>query len=141
MKKRAGEKSDCPCESGREYSDCCKPVLKGEVLPATAEALMRSRYTAYVREDADYLRRTWDPDNCPPDLTFNPGQRWLGLKIINCDGGGANDESGTVEFVARFKLVDRGHRLHELSRFQRIDGLWRYMDGELVPARNTEERP
>lgn len=139
MKKRNVESSDCPCESGRSYAKCCEPVLQGEQLPTTAEALMRSRYTAYVREDVDYLRRTWHPDNCPADLSFTPGQRWLGLKVVQCDAGGVDDEAGTVEFVARFKLVDRGHRLHEVSRFQRIDGQWIYMDGELVATEPPRE--
>jgi SEC-C motif-containing protein len=91
---------------------------------------MRSRYTAFVRRDADYLRATWHPDTRPSRVRFNPAQRWLGLSIKDSAAGGAGDREGMVEFVARFKLLGRGHRLHERSRFRCEDGCWYYVDGE-----------
>jgi SEC-C motif-containing protein len=120
----------CPCGSGAVFHSCCEPFLRGDALPATAEQLMRSRYTAFVRRDADYLLATWHADYRPSRIRFTPGQRWLGLKIRAVEAGGTDDDVGSVEFVARFKFLGRGHRLHEISRFERLQGRWYYLDGE-----------
>jgi len=77
---------------------------------------MRSRYTAYVKRLAPYLRRTWHPETCPGDLTLENSPRWQNLRVIRVEGGGADDETGVVEFVARH---DRG-ALHETSTFVRL---------------------
>lgn len=92
---------------------------------------MRSRYSAFVVMDLAHLRRSWHPATLPADLQLDPNSRWLGLKIKACEAGGADDSQGTVEFVARFKRQGRGHRLHEVSRFERVNGLWVYVDGEI----------
>lgn len=120
----------CPCGSGLAESDCCAPFLRGEAIPETAEQLMRSRYTAFVGRDEDYLLKTWHADFRPRRVRFAMGQRWLGLQIRAVDAGSPSDESGTVEFVARYKVLGRGHRLHEISRFQKADGRWYYCEGE-----------
>jgi len=91
---------------------------------------MRSRYSAFVTENADYLQATWHPETRPSRVRFNPEQRWLGLSIKHCEAGQAADTGGTVEFVARFKIHGKGHRLHETSRFEKIDGRWYYRDGD-----------
>jgi SEC-C motif-containing protein len=96
--------------------------------------LMRSRYTAYVVGDADYLRATWDVSTCPDDLSIDlespETPRWLGLQIKRFEV--LDDTHAVVEFVARFKSGGRGHRLHEVSRFVRsTDGRWRYVDGDV----------
>lgn len=93
---------------------------------------MRSRYSAYVLMELAHLRRSWHPDTLPADLQPAPDSRWLGLKIKAIEAGGASDQHGKVEFVARFKVNGRGHRLHEISRFERLNGLWVYVDGELI---------
>jgi SEC-C motif-containing protein len=121
----------CPCGSQLIFVDCCAPYLRREALPAYAEQLMRSRYSAFVLHDAAYLRDTWHTDYRPRRVSFRPGQRWLGLSIRNVDAGGPEDSSGSVEFVARFKFLGRGHRLHEVSRFEQVDGRWMYCDGEI----------
>ncbi len=95
---------------------------------------MRSRYSAYVVGDTDYLRATWDPSTCPADLEVDPeapdAPRWLGLQIKKFEA--LDDTHAVVEFVARFKTGSRGHRLHEVSRFTRgADGRWRYVDGDV----------
>ena len=79
---------------------------------------MRSRYSAYVKRLPAYLRRTWHPDTCPADLTLEQSPRWEDLTVVRVEGGGALDETGTVEFVARH---DRGV-LHEISTFMRLGG-------------------
>ena len=91
---------------------------------------MRSRYAAYVEAARDYLLASWHPDTRPPRLDLDPDQRWLGLKILSTEAGGADDEAGVVEFVARSKVAGRGQRLHEISRFSRYRGAWVYVDGE-----------
>ena len=92
--------------------------------------MMRSRYSAYVIEAADYLQASWHPTTRPSRIQFNKEQRWLGLSVKNTADGGVDDDAGTVEFVARFKINGRGHRLHEISRFARLDGAWYYLDGQ-----------
>ena len=94
---------------------------------------MRSRYTAYTRGDARWLRETWHPDTRPPSLEPDDTVRWIGLKILATEAGGPKDQRGLVEFVARYKVGGRAHRLHERSRFQRLDGRWLYVDGDLDP--------
>ncbi|MCW8963445.1 MAG: YchJ family protein [Gammaproteobacteria bacterium] len=120
---------DCPCGSGRGFSECCGGLLSGEQVAVTAEQLMRSRYSAFVLMDEAYLRKTWHPDTCPDRIELDDDTRWLGLKIKSTQTGGESDDEGLVEFVARYKIASRGHRLHEVSRFIRRDGLWVYLDG------------
>lgn len=115
------------------YADCCGRYLDhGGATPAPdAHSLMRSRYTAFVRERADYLLATWHPSTRPPTLDFEPGTRWLGLEVRahrQIDAGHAE-----VEFVARQRSAGgKALRLHERSRFVRTDGRWLYVDGDLT---------
>jgi len=120
----------CPCGSGAAYADCCERYLAKALVCQTAEALMRSRYTAFVQCDESYLLATWHPETRPSRVRFDERQRWLGLKVRATAAGGEGDASGTVEFVARFKIDGRGGRLHEISRFEQINGKWYYRDGE-----------
>jgi SEC-C motif-containing protein len=119
----------CPCGSGGAFTACCGPFLAGAAAPPTAEALMRSRYTAFVRGDADYLLATWHVDTRPAALDLEPGLTWLGLRIVEVAQGGADDAIGTVEFVARCKRGGRAQRLHERSSFVRSAGRWVYLRG------------
>jgi len=92
-----------------------------------AEALMRSRYAAYVLGLADYLLDTWHPSTRPASILPDaPGLRWLGLEVRRCAGQDAS--RATVEFVAVSKLGGRAQRLHETSRFVREGGRWFYLD-------------
>ena len=126
----------CPC--GRQdarrrplaYADCCGRYLDhGDQAPAPdAESLMRSRYTAFVRERADYLRATWHPEHCPATLDFDPATKWLGLEVREHRATGP--DQAEVEFVARYRLGGRAVRLHERSRFVRQEGRWVYVDGD-----------
>ena len=123
-------KSTCPCGSGLPAQHCCGPLLAGQHRADTAVQLMRSRYCAYVQHDAAYLRASWHPDTRPAEIGFDDTIKWLGLKIIATVAGGAGDETGEVEFVARYKINGRGFRLHENSRFVRHRGDWVYVDGD-----------
>lgn len=119
--------ADCPCGSGRSYAACCEPLHHGAPA-ASAEALMRSRYSAYVRDDRDYLLRSWHASTRPAQLDPDPATRWLGLTVKRHVPDGAHAE---VEFVARYRVGGGSAvRLHERSRFVHEDGHWYYLDGE-----------
>ena len=121
-----------PCPCGRpDFARCCGPYLddfEGHPAP-DAEALMRSRYSAFVLERADYLLATWQAATRPGEIAFEPGLKWLGLEVRTACQLDAN--YAEVEFVARSRLAGRGHRLHERSRFVREGGRWYYVDGDL----------
>ena len=130
----------CPCgrldAKGRAvpYSACCARYLDGATPAPDAEHLMRSRYTAFVRQRADYLRATWHPAHRPATLDFEPGARWLGLQVRSHRVTSA--DTAEVEFVARHRVGGRAVRLHERSRFVRepVQGVarWLYLDGDLL---------
>ena len=88
---------------------------------------MRSRYSAYVLGLLDYLLATWHPSTVPGELDLAP-VKWLGLELRHAQASG---DAGVVEFVARWREGGRAVRLHEISRFTREDGRWRYIDGQL----------
>jgi SEC-C motif-containing protein len=124
----------CPCGGGA-YEQCCARFHDGRALPANAEQLMRSRYSAYVLNDIAWLRQTWHPSTCPPDLVPDTQSRWLGLAIKA--HAQQDDTHAEVEFVARYKLAGRAYRLHERSRFVReavtpeAPARWLYVDGDM----------
>jgi SEC-C motif-containing protein len=123
----------CPCDSGQTYSDCCGPWHAGHALGApapTPEALMRSRYSAYVLGLIDYLLATWHPSTSPGELELSP-VKWLGLEVRYAQATG---DAGVVEFVARYRDSGRGGRMHEVSRFVREHGCWLYIDGQMQEA-------
>jgi len=117
----------CWCDSGKRAADCCEPIIRGERPALSAEALMRSRYSAFVTRDAAYLRKSWHPATCPASIEFDPEQRWLGLKVTHTSLGGPDDSDGEVAFVARYKIAGKGHRLEENSSFTRLGGQWLYV--------------
>lgn len=123
--------SSCPCNPSATYATCCQPLHDGLIPAPSAEALMRSRYSAYVLGLSDYLLVTWHPDTRPGSLVMDdtPGIRWLGLDVKrHADGG---DGTAVVEFVARYKVGGApAERLHEVSRFERFDGCWVYVAGD-----------
>ncbi|MDH5445081.1 MAG: YchJ family metal-binding protein [Gammaproteobacteria bacterium] len=125
--------SPCPCGSGCTFDQCCKPCITGTTPATTAEQLMRSRYTAHVIQDETYLLKSWHPSTRPATLSLDKeNTKWIGLKIIHCSAGKAGDETGEVEFVARYKINGKAHRLHENSRFRYEWDSWLYMDGDVL---------
>ncbi|WP_409408429.1 YchJ family protein [Achromobacter sp.] len=122
----------CPCGSPRSYPACCGQWHDGPrwLQAPTAEALMRSRYSAFVLDKLPYLLATWHPTTRPASLEPNsPGLKWLGLQIKAAADQDA--QHATVEFVARSRLDGRASRMHETSRFVRENGQWFYLDGDL----------
>jgi SEC-C motif-containing protein len=125
--------SRCPCESGTAYDACCGRWHAGaERLAApTAEALMRSRYSAFAMDLLDYLLETWHPDTRPEALSPNPpGTKWLGLRITSSET--IDECHAQVAFVARSRLNGRAARLVEKSRFVKEHDRWLYIDGEIA---------
>ncbi|MFE9876771.1 YchJ family protein [Streptomyces sp. NPDC005784] len=118
----------CPCGLAEPYARCCGRFHRGEAAAPSAEALMRSRYCAFVKEDEGYLLRTWHPGTRPARVEFDAGMRWTGLEILEAGQGSAFHSTGTVTFRASY----RGGSLHERSRFERVDGAWVYVDGEFL---------
>ncbi|MDE2388949.1 MAG: SEC-C domain-containing protein [Betaproteobacteria bacterium] len=122
----------CPCGSAKPYEDCCGYYLDQGETASTAENLMRSRYTAYTLKREDYLLTTWHPGTRPAslELTCETAHQWLGLTIKRHEQIAA--DHAIVEFVARYKINGRAHRLHEVSRFVREETLWFYVDGDIL---------
>lgn len=124
----------CPCGRPAAYAHCCGRYHAGplHLQAPDAEALMRARYSAFVRQLGEYLQQTWHPSTRPAEPPhFEPGLRWLGLEVKRHQR--IDDDHAVVEFVARSKLGGRAHRLHETSRFVRDDGgRWHYVDGDLA---------
>ena len=127
--------SACPC-GGVDYARCCGRFIDGTETPASAEHLMRARYTATTQNDEAYIAKTWAPQTRPPAPLTAPDDatKWLGLDIRDSSSIG---DSATVEFVARYKINGRAHRLHEVSRFVREDQRWLYLDGSFPEGRTT----
>jgi len=125
----------CPCQSGDSYESCCAPFHRGGAAP-TALQLMRSRYAAFVKQDAAYLLRT-----CHPSLRKGYDGRglrdsfalaWCGLEIVEFCAGGPADQQGMVHFRAHWRDSSGGLQTHdERSRFTRDrDGAWVYRDAK-----------
>jgi SEC-C motif-containing protein len=121
----------CPCGSGRSYGQCCEPLHQGAPAP-NAEALMRSRYSAYALGFESYLLETWHPSTRPDNVDLGSdatAPTWLGLEVQRYEQPDA--DSAIVEFVARYRVGGgSAKRLHEVSRFVREDGRWYYVTGE-----------
>jgi SEC-C motif-containing protein len=118
----------CPCGSGAALDACCARWHRTQQAP-TAEALMRSRYSAYVVRNESYLLATWHASTRPGSVGFEAGTKWLGLSVKGARDTGP--DRAEVEFVARYRVAGGSAvRIHECSRFVREDGRWLYVDGD-----------
>jgi SEC-C motif-containing protein len=115
----------CPCGLGDDYGSCCGRLHAGAPA-ATAEALMRSRYSAFAVGDAGYLLRTWHSPARPRTLSLEAALTWTRLAVLETRGGGLFDAAGTVRFRAMYVRDGQRGALEETSRFVRQDGLWMY---------------
>ena len=128
----------CPCGSGLAYSECCEPYISGSKNAPTAEALMRSRYSAYVEHAIDYIVKTCaddEKDRIDVNQTKNWSERskWLGLKVLATEKGGAADTEGTVEFEALYEIDGLSEVHHEKAKFKKQNGRWIYTEGDVKP--------
>lgn len=115
---------ECPCGSGRQYDACCGRLHRGAAQAATAEELMRSRYSAYAVGDTAYVWRTWHPRTRPETVDPDPSITWTGLDVV-----GVGED--WVEFVATCSTPTGVAELRERSRFEQRAGRWFYVDGDL----------
>lgn len=138
--------SICPCGSELEFESCCSPYISRKSAAPTAEALMRSRYSAYVKQDIDYLKESLAPAE---QETFSREDteewamksEWLGLKILSTYGGQENDKEGMVEFIATFKIDGEVQEHHERSMFFHKDDNWYYVCGDFGPGPEGGTQP
>ena len=142
----------CPCGNQLLYTDCCAPYVTGKALASTAEALMRSRYTAYSLGQVDYLIATWQSKGGQMRdrvslLPSTQQTRWLSLTIVKIQKGQVQDKQGVVEFVALYQTIGQNtqdsaavQQLHERSRFIQTKGQWLYVDGDRLPPINLKVR-
>lgn len=121
--------TDCPCGSGLRYANCCQPLHHGQAANS-AEALMRSRYSAYVLHLKPYLLATWHPDTRPDTLDLSQDNtKWLGLQVLRA--ATTSPTTAIVEFIARYKVGGmRAERMHEISEFVYTDA-WYYVTGQI----------
>lgn len=129
----AAQALPCPCGSGSSLRGCCLPRLTGKAPARTAEQLMRSRYTAHVFLQIDYLWQTWSANqrqrSSPAQIrTWAASCEWLGLHILATEAGQETDNEGQVSFVALYQHDGQLHKHHEVSLFQQVMGRWFYVD-------------
>ncbi|MEE1783853.1 YchJ family metal-binding protein [Streptomyces sp. SP17BM10] len=120
--------SPCPCGLSASYGDCCGRMHRGAAEAGTAEALMRSRFSAFVVQDEAYLLRSWHPDTRPDAVDFDPALHWTRLEVDATTEGGAFHSEGTVAFRAYWTEGREEGVLKENSRFVRHEGAWVYLD-------------
>ncbi len=135
----------CPCGSQKQYTQCCGPVIRGERKASTAEELMRSRYSAYVMHEIEYIARSCvqDPDKNEIDLEetrkWSEESTWQGLKIIRTEKGSASDTEGWIDFSATYTRKGLKDVHLEKAHFIQKDGQWLYESGSLIPTTVVRE--
>lgn len=141
---------DCYCCSGKKFEDCCQPFLEGAAKPPTAEALMRSRYSAYATVNIDYILKTTHPStrkfhDAESIKNWAKSNSWQKLELISIEGGGVKDKNGTVEFKAFYLDSTSNPQIHhEISNFVKELGKWFFVDGKAVnfsPPEKPENNP
>ena len=136
--KNMKNEEECPCKSGRPFGECCGPILDGVTKAATAEALMRARYTAYAIGRIKFLsessvKAALEEFDEKSATAWSRSARWHGLEIVRTEKGGEGDDEGVVEFRALYTAGKEFCNHHETARFVKEDGCWKFSDGEFVP--------
>lgn len=129
--------SQCPCGRQRDFESCCAPLISRKTFPKTAEQLMRSRYSAYVKCDVDYIffssgpsvRKEFDEKST---RKWAESAEWNGLEILETEAGGEDDDAGRVEFIAHYTVNDSPCNHREIAEFEKVDGIWKFKDGDPI---------
>lgn len=127
----------CPCGSGQNDTECCHPIINGLKKAETAETLMRARYTAHAQGNIDFIVQSHHPttrSEVDKDTTkrWADESQWLGLDIREVEEGGADDDSGKVEFVAKYRDAQgKRHEHFELALFEKLEGDWFFRDAQV----------
>ncbi|MEZ4232594.1 MAG: YchJ family protein [Polyangiaceae bacterium] len=129
----------CPCGSGHAFSACCGPLLEGKQAAPTAEALMRSRYSAFAKGNVDYILSSHDPETVEEVVreeveVWSRESEWMGLEILRTEAGGPDDDEGVVDFVAKYKLKGLTTQHRERAEFRKLEGKWVFVDGNDIPV-------
>jgi len=132
------EKNICKCDTGKPYSECCEPIIKGLKTPENAVDVMRARYTAFVIGEIDFIMATVSPSkkseyDRKSVEEWSRSTDWTDLEIVSCKDGGVEHESGEVEFIANYRDKDTMKKHHEHASFVKIKGAWYFEDGR-APA-------
>ena len=138
--------SDCPCGTGSPFADCCEPYISGARPAPTAEALMRSRYSAFAKHDVKYIVKTNDPDRDDEIdeaaiLKWMVTSQWQGLEVSSTEAGGEDDDAGIVEFVASYRVGDERRKHHEVALFRKVEERWVYVEGTTGGGTIQRESP
>ncbi len=132
----------CPCGTNKNYSECCEPFHSGKAQAPTAEALMRSRYSAFVKNEMAYLSETTDPQSLG-DIDEAANQEWAdratfkGLEILHAEENGTK---GKIEFKAHYIIDGDEYSHHEISIFRKQAGVWFFKSGK-VKEKVIKEKP
>jgi len=129
--------NDCPCSSGQPFEECCEPYLLGRLPAPTAEALMRARYSAYALASIDYLYKTSGPRvrkefDAAGSKKWSESADWTGLEVLSVAGGGEQEDTAHIEFIAHYTVKETHFDHHEHADFGRVDGEWRFLDGKVL---------
>ncbi|SNR52185.1 YchJ family protein [Lutibacter flavus] len=123
----------CPCSIEKKYSDCCKKAHQNIGSVSSAEALMRSRYSAFVLANIEYLQKSHHSKTRPlkkekRDIEkWTKSVKWLKLEVLNTTKDTTNDSTGTVEFKAFFMENGNINVIHENSKFVKENNHWVYV--------------
>ncbi len=136
----------CPCGSNVGYVSCCRPLIKGERPAVTAEELMRSRYSAYVKKEIPYIFTSLHPDHRndydeKSSRAWAERAEWHGIRILKTVKGGAEDSHGEVEFVVNYTENGFKQEHHELSSFKKEKGTWFFTTGKTMPKPVSRAMP
>jgi SEC-C motif domain protein len=128
--------NQCPCGSNLAYENCCEPVIKRVRSAATAEELMRARYSAYVKVETDFIFETTHPEfrgdyDHEGTRAWAESSEWDGLEIVATRNGGPDDRAGEVEFIARYREKGAKREHHETAQFRKEAGDWLFTDARL----------
>ncbi|HKP95610.1 MAG TPA: YchJ family protein [Fibrobacteria bacterium] len=130
----------CSCDTKKPFSECCEPVLNRAKAPGTAADLMRARYTAFARQHVDFIMDSVSPArqkemDRKSIEAWSRGTQWEGLEIVATEKGGPEDETGKVEFKAKFREDGEIKEHHELATFVKLKGAWFFDDGRTPPGK------
>lgn len=137
----------CPCGSGQPYAKCCEPVISGKTKAPTAEALMRARYSAYVKHEIGFIASSCVRSEGEADIDLEETRRWseesewIGLVIHSTTKGGPNDEEGVVDFSATYARKGLKDEHHEIAGFKKVNGEWLYAEGRMAPTTIVRASP
>ena len=129
MRKNTRATGNCPCNSGKNYKECCKPYHKGSKNPKTALLLMRARYSAYIKGRESFIEETWHPSTRPENIPFDPDIKWTSLEIQDTLMGTETDDTGFVTFYVRFIKDGFPGAMTEVSEFIKESDKWYYLKG------------